>query len=84
MFRLGKDYEKPEFGITSTTINKQVVEIVQETTVIKPFASYCTLKSITNKRSAKIKAAHSIAGCATLRAPFNPAARYGSWLIAAS
>jgi poly(3-hydroxybutyrate) depolymerase len=41
MFRLGKDYEKPEFGITSTTINKQVVEIVQETTVIKPFASYC-------------------------------------------
>jgi poly-beta-hydroxyalkanoate depolymerase len=83
MFRLGKDYEKPEFGITSTTINKQVVEIVQETTVI-PFASYCTLKSITNKRSAKIKAANSIAGCATLRAPFNPAARYGSWLIAAS
>ena len=37
LFRLGKDYEKPEFGITSTTIDKQEVEIAQSTAVIKPF-----------------------------------------------
>lgn len=46
MFRLGKDYEKPEFGITSTTINKQVVEITQETAVIKPFCKLLHFKKV--------------------------------------
>ncbi|MBK1891177.1 polyhydroxyalkanoate depolymerase [Undibacterium sp. 14-3-2] len=46
MFRLGKDYEKPEFGITSTTIDKQVVEIAQETTAIKPFCKLLHFKKV--------------------------------------
>ena len=40
MYRLGKDYEKPEFGITTTTINGDVVGIVEKPELTKPF---CTL-----------------------------------------
>jgi len=46
LFRLGKDYEKPEFGITSTTIDKQEVEISQSTAVIKPFCKLLHFKKI--------------------------------------
>jgi poly(3-hydroxybutyrate) depolymerase len=46
LFRLGKDYEKPEFGITSTTIDKQEVEIAQSTAVIKPFCKLLHFKKI--------------------------------------
>ncbi|MBC3906467.1 polyhydroxyalkanoate depolymerase [Undibacterium umbellatum] len=46
LFRLGKDYEKPEFGITSTTIDKQEVEIAQSTAVIKPFCKLLHFKKV--------------------------------------
>ncbi|MFZ6742747.1 polyhydroxyalkanoate depolymerase [Undibacterium sp. JH2W] len=46
LFRLGKDYEKPEFGITSTTIEKQEVEIAQSTAVIKPFCKLLHFKKV--------------------------------------
>jgi len=37
MYRLGKDYEKPAFGLTSTTINGQDVGIMERTVLSKPF-----------------------------------------------
>ncbi|NDP60223.1 MAG: polyhydroxyalkanoate depolymerase [Oxalobacteraceae bacterium] len=40
MFRLGKDYEKPQFGLTSTTINGEDVGILEAPSTVKPF---CTL-----------------------------------------
>jgi len=40
MYRLGKDYEKPEFGIDSTVIGDKTVNIIEEAALRKPF---CTL-----------------------------------------
>jgi poly(3-hydroxybutyrate) depolymerase len=37
MYRLGKDYEKPAFGIESSTIAGDTVGIIERTTVTKPF-----------------------------------------------
>ncbi|MFZ6722255.1 polyhydroxyalkanoate depolymerase [Undibacterium sp. Ji49W] len=55
LFRLGKDYEKPEFGITSTTIAGQVVEIAQTTATIKPFCKLLHFKKVlSDKESAKL------------------------------
>jgi poly(3-hydroxybutyrate) depolymerase len=44
MYRLGKDYEKPAFGLTSTTINGQTVGIVERTAVDKPFCKLLHFK----------------------------------------
>lgn len=56
MFRLGKDYEKPEFGLKSTTVDGNVLGIVEEAAVTKPF---CTLvhfaKNITTSARAALK-----------------------------
>ncbi|BBB67169.1 intracellular PHB depolymerase [Undibacterium sp. YM2] len=55
LFRLGKDYEKPEFGITATTIDKQEVEIAQSTAVIKPFCKLLHFKKVlSDKELAKL------------------------------
>lgn len=37
MFRLGKDYEKPQFGLTSTTVDQKTVNIIEEVAYKKPF-----------------------------------------------
>ena len=37
MFRLGKDYEKPPFGITSVEIDGQRVSVIEEVELDKPF-----------------------------------------------
>lgn len=37
MYRLGKDYEKPAFGITTTTVDGTEVAIHERTIVTKPF-----------------------------------------------
>ena len=37
MFRLGKDYEKPPFGITSVEIDGQRVSVIEEVELEKPF-----------------------------------------------
>lgn len=41
LHRLGKDYEKPVFGLTSTTIRGREVEVTEEIALAKPF---CQLK----------------------------------------
>jgi len=37
MFRLGKDYEKPSFGITSVNIDGQRVSVIEDIALEKPF-----------------------------------------------
>jgi poly(3-hydroxybutyrate) depolymerase len=37
MFRLGKDYEKPSFGITSVEIDGQRVSVIEDISLEKPF-----------------------------------------------
>jgi poly(3-hydroxybutyrate) depolymerase len=44
MYRLGKDYEKPAFGLTSTTINGQTVGIMERIAVDKPFCQLLHFK----------------------------------------
>ena len=39
MFRLGKQYEKPEFGITTTEVDGIIVDITEEIVINKPFCS---------------------------------------------
>ena len=39
MFRLGKQYEKPEFGITTTEVNGITVDITEDIVINKPFCS---------------------------------------------
>ena len=41
LHRLGKDYEKPAFGITATTVRGKQVAVSEEVTIAKPF---CTLR----------------------------------------
>lgn len=44
MYRLGKDYEKPAFGLNSTTIDGQTVGIMERTAVSKPFCKLLHFK----------------------------------------
>jgi poly(3-hydroxybutyrate) depolymerase len=44
MYRLGKDYEKPDFGLASTTINGQEVGVLERTAVSKPFCKLLHFK----------------------------------------
>ena len=44
MYRLGKDYEKPAFGLTSTIIDGKTVGIVEQTVVSKPFCELLHFK----------------------------------------
>lgn len=44
MYRLGKDYEKPAFGIDTTTIKGEEVGIVEEAAVTRPFCKLLHFK----------------------------------------
>ena len=44
MYRLGKDYEKPAFGIDTTTIKGEAVGIIEHTAVDKPFCKLLHFK----------------------------------------
>lgn len=44
MYRLGKDYEKPAFGIDTTTIKDETVNIVERIAVNKPFCKLLHFK----------------------------------------
>jgi len=44
MYRLGKDYEKPDFGLGSTIINGQTVGIMERAVVSKPFCKLIHFK----------------------------------------
>ena len=49
MYRLGKDYEKPAFGIDTTTIDGITVGVVQETVATKPFCRLLHFKKHLNE-----------------------------------
>lgn len=57
LYRLGKDYEKPEFNIDQTQIGEQSVAIVEENTLLKPFCKLINFKksAVTSKLETKIK-----------------------------
>lgn len=56
LFRLGKNYEKPEFEITSTEIAKQPVNILQGNALIKPFCKLVHFKKdLSDKELTKLK-----------------------------
>ena len=44
MYRLGKDYEKPAFGLDTTTIKGETVNIVERAAVTKPFCKLLHFK----------------------------------------
>jgi poly(3-hydroxybutyrate) depolymerase len=44
MYRLGKDYEKPDFGLASTTINGQEIGVLERTALSKPFCKLLHFK----------------------------------------
>lgn len=44
MYRLGKDYEKPAFGIDTTTIKGETVNIIERIAVDKPFCKLLHFK----------------------------------------
>lgn len=44
MYRLGKEYEKPAFGLKTTTINGEEVGIVERIVVDKPFCKLLHFK----------------------------------------
>lgn len=54
MYRLGKDYEKPQFGISSVSIKDKDVKIIEEVAEEK---SFCTLLHFKKDLSAKAFAA---------------------------
>ncbi len=54
MFRLGKDYEKPSFGITSVEIDGQRVSVIEDIALEKPFCKLLHFR----KESRNTKAAN--------------------------
>jgi len=54
MFRLGKDYEKPSFGITSVEIDGQRVSVIEDIALEKPFCKLLHFrKESRNSKSTK-------------------------------
>jgi poly(3-hydroxybutyrate) depolymerase len=54
MFRLGKDYEKPSFGITSVEIDGQRVSVIEDIALEKPFCKLLHFrKESLNSKSTK-------------------------------
>jgi poly(3-hydroxybutyrate) depolymerase len=51
MYRLGKDYEKPAFGIESTSVDGATVGIIERTIVTKPFAKLLHFKKDLSDRA---------------------------------
>ncbi|MBV8665551.1 MAG: polyhydroxyalkanoate depolymerase [Burkholderiaceae bacterium] len=47
MYRLGKDYEKPEFGITSVPVNGKEVAVTEHVAASKPFCKLIHFKKET-------------------------------------
>jgi poly(3-hydroxybutyrate) depolymerase len=52
LYRLGKDYIKPEFGITEVMVGKKMVGIIEDATLTKDF---CTLKHFRKDLSDKAR-----------------------------
>ncbi len=48
MYRLGKDYEKPEFNITTTVVNGDTIAITEAVVVNKPFCRLIHFKKDAN------------------------------------
>jgi poly(3-hydroxybutyrate) depolymerase len=59
LYRLGKEYEKPAFGITNTIVNDKEIEIIEEIIIEKAFCNLIHFKKnwTTTKKTAEQKQA---------------------------
>ncbi|MBK1614203.1 polyhydroxyalkanoate depolymerase [Rubrivivax gelatinosus] len=55
MHRLAKEYEKPEFGITSATVDGVVIAVQEQVAVTKPFCRLLRFKRFTDEPRALTK-----------------------------
>ena len=52
MYRLGKDYEKPKFDISTSLLNGETVDITEEVTLTKPFCRLLHFKKTLSEKQA--------------------------------
>ena len=50
MFRLGKEYEKPAFGITSVEVEGQRAAVIEDVVLEKPFCKLLHFRNAANTR----------------------------------
>ncbi|MBL8385685.1 MAG: polyhydroxyalkanoate depolymerase [Burkholderiales bacterium] len=62
LHRLGKEYEKPEFGITDTVVRGQPVAVVEEAAITKPFCVLKHFKRQTRVRDPKVLVCAPLSG----------------------
>jgi len=53
MYRLGKDYEKPAFGIDSTVVDGNEVRVIERTVLTRPFCRLLHFKKDLDKNAAR-------------------------------
>ena len=62
LHRLGKDYEKPHFGIADTTVRGARVAVSEEDIIVKPFCVLKHFKRETNSRDPKVLVCAPLSG----------------------
>ena len=62
LHRLGKDYEKPHFGISETTVRGARVAVVEEDIIVKPFCVLKHFKRDTRARDPKVLVCAPLSG----------------------
>jgi len=53
LHRLGKPYDKPQFGLGTTTVDGQTVPVVEEVVLIKPFCKLLHFQRVLSKKLAE-------------------------------
>ena len=79
MHRLAKEYEKPEFDITSATVGGVEVAVQEQVAIDKPFCRLLRFKRFTDNPAAldaDEDAAHRAGGGAAVGPPLDAAARH--------
>ena len=60
--RLGKDYEKPQFGIHETMVRGEKVAVSEESVIVKPFCELKHFKRATRARDPKVLVCAPLSG----------------------
>lgn len=62
LFRIGKRYDKPTFGLTTTTINGESVAITEEIVASKPFCNLLHFKRDTKRKDRSVLVVAPLSG----------------------
>lgn len=62
LFRIGKRYDKPEFGLKTTTINGESIAVTEEIVLSKPFCNLLHFKRDTNKKDPSVLVVAPLSG----------------------